>query len=58
MLQIEDCEKNLVKLKGGEYVAVEDMESCLRGLPIFMIANGDLDSLLDVACTNSEALFK
>jgi long-chain acyl-CoA synthetase len=47
VIQIVDRKKNLVKLKGGEYVAVEAMECAFVQSPmvsaVCVIANGDLD---------------
>jgi len=47
-IQIVDRKKNLVKLKGGEYVALEAMESSFVQTPFAMavcvVANGDLDA--------------
>lgn len=59
-IQIVDRKKNLVKLKGGEYVAVEAMECAFAASPyataLMVVANGDLDTPLAVVCTNDEAL--
>jgi long-chain acyl-CoA synthetase len=47
VIQIVDRKKNLVKLKGGEYVALEPMENAFVTSPFAMavcvVANGDLD---------------
>jgi len=62
VLQIVDRKKNLVKLKGGEYVAIEAMETAFAASPyataLMVVANGDLDSPLAVVCTTNEALEK
>jgi long-chain acyl-CoA synthetase len=54
VIQIVDRKKNLVKLRGGEYVAVESMESAFAVSPfvaaVCVVANGDLDTPL--ACVN------
>ncbi|CAB9509557.1 chain acyl-CoA synthetase 9, chloroplastic [Seminavis robusta] len=61
-IQIVDRKKNLVKLKGGEYVAVEAMETAFATSPyvtnLCVIANGDLDGPLAIACTDNQALEK
>jgi long-chain acyl-CoA synthetase len=47
VIQIVDRKKNLIKLKGGEYVAIESMENAFASSPycsaVCVIANGDLD---------------
>lgn len=62
VLQIIDRKKNLVKLKGGEYVAVEAMETAFGGSPfvkdICVVADGNLDVPLAIVCVNDEALEK
>lgn len=59
-IQIVDRKKNLVKLKGGEYVAIEAMESVFVGSPfvtiLCVIANGDLDGPLAIAIVDTDAL--
>jgi len=59
-IQIVDRKKNLVKLKGGEYVAIEAMESVFIGSPyvsaLCVIANGDLDGPLAIAIADNDAL--
>ena len=61
-IQIVDRKKNLVKLKGGEYVAVEAMETAFATSPysaaLCVIANGDLDGPLAVVLANNDALEK
>ena len=51
-IQIVDRKKNLVKLKGGEYVALELMENAFVASPLVsfvcVIANGDLDAPLAI----------
>lgn len=60
VLQIVDRKKNLIKLKGGEYVAIEAMENAFVQSPfcqvVCVIANGDLDGPLAVVRTDDEAL--
>lgn len=62
VIQIVDRKKNLVKLKGGEYVAIEAMETVFAASPyaaaLMVIASGDLDAPLGVVCTANEALEK
>jgi long-chain acyl-CoA synthetase len=52
VIQIVDRKKNLVKLKGGEYVALESMENAFAASPLVLVvcvvANGDLDSPLAI----------
>jgi len=59
-IQIVDRKKNLVKLKGGEYVAIEAMESVFVGSPytsnLCVIANGDLDGPLAIVIADKDAL--
>lgn len=61
-IKIVDRKKNLVKLKGGEYVAVEAMETAFATSPfsanLCVIANGDLDGPLAIVCANNDALEK
>ena len=59
-IQIIDRKKNLVKLKGGEYVAVEAMETSFRGSrfvkDLCVIADGNLDTPLAIICVDEGAL--
>ena len=59
-IQIVDRKKNLVKLKGGEYVALEAMETAFATSPyvasICVLASGDLDAPLAVVIANKTAL--
>lgn len=61
-IQIVDRKKNLVKLKGGEYVAVEAMESAFSDSAyvsaLIVVANGDLDGPLAIGIANTDALEK
>ena len=61
-IQIIDRKKNLVKLKGGEYVAIEAMETAFVGSPYTnatcVIANGDLDGPMAIVCADVETLEK
>lgn len=60
VLQIVDRKKNLIKLKGGEYVAIEPMENAFVQSPfcqvVCVMANGDLDGPLAIVRTDNEAL--
>ena len=62
VVQIIDRKKNLVKLKGGEYVALEAMETAFRTSPfvndLTVLADGDLDVPLAIVCANGDALEK
>mmetsp|Transcript_14623 Transcript_14623/g.27757 ORF Transcript_14623/g.27757 Transcript_14623/m.27757 type:complete len:763 (-) Transcript_14623:27-2315(-) len=62
VVQIIDRKKNLVKLKGGEYVALEAMETAFRASPfvndLSVVADGDLDVPLAIVCANGDALEK
>lgn len=59
-IQIVDRKKNLVKLAGGEYVALESMESAFGESPfvsaLCVVANGDLDTPLAIVNANNEYL--
>ena len=52
VIQIVDRKKNLVKLRGGEYVRVESMEVAFGQSPFVstacMVANGDMDTPLAI----------
>jgi long-chain acyl-CoA synthetase len=60
VIQIVDRKKNLVKLKGGEYVALEAMEGAFVTSPFAMavcvVANGDLDGPLAIVLADNEHL--
>lgn len=62
VIQIVDRKKNLIKLKGGEYVAVEAMENAFVSSPfasfVCVVANGDLDGPLAIVRTDNEFLRK
>ena len=46
MIQIIDHKKNTIKLKGGDYMAVENMENAFLQSPACVVANGGLVSPL------------
>lgn len=60
VLMIVDRKKNLVKLKGGEYVALEAMEAAFSQSPfataVCVIANGELDRPLAIVRVDNERL--
>jgi len=60
VLQIVDRKKNLIKLKGGEYVAIEPMEIAFVQSPfcqtVCVMADGNLDGPLAIVRTDNEAL--
>lgn len=60
VIQIVDRKKNLVKLKGGEYVALESMENAFVASPfavsVCVVANGDLDAPLAIVRADNEHL--
>jgi long-chain acyl-CoA synthetase len=60
VIQIIDRKKNLVKLKGGEYVAIEAMETAFGAskyvTALCVVANGYLDGPLAIVCTENGAL--
>jgi long-chain acyl-CoA synthetase len=60
VIQIIDRKKNLVKLKSGEYVALESMESAFVDSPFAMavcaVADGDLDGPLVIVRANNHKL--
>jgi long-chain acyl-CoA synthetase len=60
VIQIVDRKKNIVKLKGGEYVAVENMQSSFAESPfvkqICVFADGDLDRPLAVVNADDDYL--
>lgn len=61
-VQIVDRKKNLVKLRGGEYVQVESMEVAFGQSPfvstVCVVANGDLDTPLAIVNTEDKYLKK
>jgi len=62
VIQIVDRKKNLVKLRGGEYVQVESMEVSFGQSPfvsaVCVVANGDLDAPLAIVNADNEYLEK
>lgn len=60
VIQIVDRKKNIVKLKGGEYVAVEAMETAFSQSPFVslccVIANSDLDRPFVIIRADNNAL--
>ena len=62
VLQIIDRKKNLVKLRGGEYVAIESMETAFSRSPFVniacVLANGDLDCPYAIVSVEHDQLKK
>jgi long-chain acyl-CoA synthetase len=62
VIQIIDLKKNIVKLKGGEYVAVKNMENAFSQSHfvqmVCVLANGDLDRPLAIVNVDSFHLKK
>jgi len=62
VIQIVDRKKNLIKLRGGEYVQIESMEVAFGQSPfvsaVCVVANGDLDTPLAIVNADDNCLKK